>query len=72
MSIKIGNGVTSILVGEHQGFIHIEVSANAFLYYVRNIVGALKLVGSLRPPEWMIASGKRSSSANGACAWTLS
>ena len=47
--------VTSILVGEHQGFIHIEVSANAFLYHmVRNIVGALRLVGARqRPPEWM-------------------
>ena len=47
--------VTSILVGEHQGFIHIEVSANAFLYHmVRNIVGALRLVGARkRSPEWM-------------------
>ena len=47
--------VTSISVDEHQGFIQIEITANAYLYHmVRNIVGALRLVGACqRPPEWL-------------------
>lgn len=47
--------ITAVQVSREQGFIYIDIAANAFLHHmVRNIVGSLLKVGAgERPPEWM-------------------
>ena len=65
--------VTDIRVSRENDVVKIDISANAFLYHmVRNIAGALQLVGAgLRPVSWieeLLGTGDRTQGADTASA----